>query len=47
MGKYKRQMKRQNHQKREAERANKVFKSICIALVLLAVVVIVGFALAS
>ena len=47
MGKYNRQIKRQNHQKSEAERANKVIKSICMALILLAVLVIVAYALAS
>ena len=47
MGKDNRQIKRQNYQKSEAERANKVFKSICMALILLAVLVIVAYALAS
>lgn len=39
--------KRQNFGKREEERANRLFKLICFALLLLALLMIVGFALAS
>ena len=47
MGNYNRQIRRKNHEKREEEKANRLFKSICIALLLLAVLMIVGYVLAS
>ncbi|MBS5550756.1 MAG: hypothetical protein KHX53_01620 [Bacteroides sp.] len=47
MGNKNRQIKRENYEKREAEKANRLFKMICIALLLLAVLTIVGFTLAS
>ena len=47
MGNKNRQVKRENHEKREAEKANHLFKMICIAFLLLAVLTIVGFTLAS
>ena len=37
MGNKNRQIKRENYEKREAEKANRLFKMICIALLLLAV----------
>ena len=40
-------LKMQNYSKREEEKANRLFKSICIALLLLAALIIVGYALAS
>lgn len=42
-----RNVKRQNFEKREEEKANRLFKMICIFLVLLAVLMIVGYTLAS
>lgn len=47
MGNNKRQVRRQNHEKREEEKANHLFKLICIALLLLAVLMIIGYVLAS
>ena len=38
-------LKRQNYGKLEEEKANRLFKSICIALLLLAAQVIVGYEL--
>ncbi len=39
--------KRQNFEKREEERANRLFKTICFALLLLALLMIVAYALVS
>ena len=47
MGKDNRISKRRNQEKREEERANRLFKTICFVLLLLALVMIVGYALAS
>lgn len=46
MGKNERMAKRQNFEKREEEKANRLFRTICIVLLLLAVVMIVIYALA-
>lgn len=42
-----RTVKRQNFEKREEEKANRLFRTICIVLILLAVLMIVGYTLAS
>ena len=46
-----RSVKRQNFEKREEEKAkekaNRLFKMICIVLILLAILMIVGYTLAS
>ncbi|HJC94182.1 MAG TPA: hypothetical protein H9752_08310 [Candidatus Phocaeicola excrementigallinarum] len=42
-----RMARRQNLEKREEEKANRLFKLICAALLLLALLMIVGYALAS
>ena len=42
-----RMARRQNLEKREEEKANRLFKLICTALLLLALLMIVGYALAS
>lgn len=47
MGKNARMAKKLNHEKREEEKANRLFKTICFALLLLAVLMIVGYALVS
>ena len=39
--------KRQNFEKREEEKANRLFKLICIALLLLALLMVVGYALTA
>ena len=38
-----RSVKRQNFEKREEEKANRLFKMICIVLILLAILMIVGY----
>ncbi len=47
MGKNNRMAKRQNSDKQEEMRANRLFKIICFALLLLALLMVVGYALAS
>ena len=42
-----RSVKRQNFEKREEEKANRLFKMICIVLILLAILMIVGYTLSS
>ena len=41
-----RKLQRENYNKREEEKANRIFKMICLFLALLAVIIIVGYALA-
>ena len=39
-----RKIQRQNYSKREEEKANRIFKMICIFLALLGIIITVGFA---
>ncbi len=41
-----RKIQRENYNKREEEKANRIFKMICAFLILLGVIICVGFALA-
>ena len=41
-----RKIQRETHSKREEEKANRIFKMICIFLLLLGIIIIAGFALA-
>ena len=41
-----RKIQRENYNKREEERANRIFKMICILLALLGLLIVVGYALA-
>lgn len=40
-----RKIQRENYNKREEEKANRIFKMICIFLILLGLLITVGFAL--
>lgn len=40
-------IKRQNYEKRQEEKANRIFKMVCIFLLLIGILIVVGFALAS
>ncbi len=40
-----RKIKRENYSKREEEKANRIFKMICIFLALLGVIITIGFAM--
>ena len=40
-----RKIQRENYSKKEEEKANRIFKMICIFLLLLGVIITVGFAL--
>ena len=39
-----RKLQRENYNKREEEKANRIFKMICFFLALLAVIIMIGFA---
>ena len=41
-----RKIQRENYNKREEEKANRIFKMICIFLILLGIIIGVGYALA-
>ena len=41
-----RKIQRENYSKREEEKANRIFKMICISLILLGIIMVVGFAFA-
>lgn len=40
-------IKRQNYEKRQEEKANRIFKMVCIFLLLIGILIVVGFALAN
>ena len=44
MGKY-RKFQKENYKKREEEKANRIFKMLCIFFILLGLIIGVGFAL--
>ncbi|EEF76398.1 hypothetical protein BACCOPRO_01898 [Phocaeicola coprophilus DSM 18228 = JCM 13818] len=46
MGKNNKNSKRQRYSKREEEKANRLFKGICIGLILLALLIFAGYVLA-
>ena len=41
-----RKIQRENYKKREEEKANRIFKMVCILLVLLGIIITAGYALA-